>query len=186
MDERVAQLIRQGQGAAQRGNNELAREYLQAAVDLAPNNPTAWLWLAGVLEDPAEAKYALERVLELDPNNVRAREGLTQLAATMGAQAAEQRISFEQTPQSIPRGTSALGGGGSLSIEQELRTALQSQPSAQPMALPSPDDADDGGGSPLTAFFRGDDMPYRVGVAFLSFMLVCGFLFFFMALFRIV
>ncbi len=199
MDERVAQLIRQGQGAAQRGNNDLAREYLQAAVDLDANNPTAWLWLAGVLTQPADVKYALEQVLRTDPGNIRAVQGLEQINAVLAAQPQapagpppRDSLAFTESAQTpMPRGgTSSLGGGGAptgtLSIEEELRAALRAEPAMQG------DPYGAGGGDmgrsrpAIIVFFQGDDMIYRVGVAFLTFTLVIGIVFFIVSLLGII
>lgn len=126
MDERVAQLIRQGQAAAQSGNNTMARNYLQAAVDLEPDNATGWLWLAGVLDSPTDAKYALERVLQLEPSNMRARQGLEQLNAMLGTTTPAPTPPLYEDARPV-RGTGPLAGGtGPLSIEQELRASLRS------------------------------------------------------------
>lgn len=93
-EERVATLIRQGQAAAQAGQQELARRYLNAAVDLAPDSAVAWLWLAGV-QEPAEARESLLTVLRLDPDNRRARAGLAWV---------EQQLA-EAPPRAAPRDT---------------------------------------------------------------------------------
>lgn len=139
MDERVAQLIRQGQQAAQDGNMEMARNYLQASVDLDRTNPTAWLWLAGVLEDPAAVRNALEQVLLLDPGNIRAEQGLAQLGAQYPSAPAMTVIypepeedELEPEPDPVPMrgaGTGMLGtSAGAMTIEQELRASLQPAP----------------------------------------------------------
>lgn len=129
LQERAAALIRQGQAAAQAGQQELARRYLQAAVDIAPDNATAWLWLAGV-QEPAEARESLKKVLELDPGNSRATAGLAwaerQLARpeppppASGAAGITGRLSSAATSQPL-----ANRDTRSHSVEQELRAHLR-------------------------------------------------------------
>ncbi|GEM_PF-3870608 len=119
LQERVRSFIEQGRTAAQAGQRELARRYLQAALDIDPENADAWLWLAGVQDDPLEAKRCLERVLELDPGNVQAQRGLQWVEA----QLAEQGIESEPEPQATT----------SRSIHQELRAHLRS-------STPEPDE----------------------------------------------
>ncbi len=187
IDEQVMTLIRQGQEAAQRGNNARAREFLRAAVDLDPNNAVGWLWLSGVVEEPEEAMRALERVLELDPNNQRAQQGLLQMRARFGQQAALVPMAdaeLEPIPQSGPRESAAL------SIEQELRAALRVEeadpPKTRPFALPGGSGAPGMGGRArvFVTWFRADDgdMTYRVAVAALTMTLVIGMLCFLLAL----
>jgi twitching motility two-component system response regulator PilG len=69
-------LLRDGIAAAKAGDKALTRRLLREAVYLEPENEVAWLWLAGVAESPQDALVSLERVLEINPNNERAREGL--------------------------------------------------------------------------------------------------------------
>ncbi len=69
-------LLRDGIAAAKAGDKALTRRLLREAVYLEPDNEVAWLWLAGVAESPQDALVSLQRVLEINPNNERAREGL--------------------------------------------------------------------------------------------------------------
>ncbi|MDQ7029458.1 MAG: tetratricopeptide repeat protein [Ardenticatenia bacterium] len=123
LQERVRSFIEQGRTAAQAGQRELARRYLHAAIEIDPDNADAWLWLAGVQDDPLEAKRCLERVLELDPNNAQAQRGLEWVEA----QLAEQGIAPEEKSQATP----------SRSIHQELRAHLRTSASEQEEAVPS-------------------------------------------------
>lgn len=65
--------------AARNGNRAVARQLLYAITREYPQEARAWLWLAGVAENPAEQQQALERVLELDPENPLALQRLEQL-----------------------------------------------------------------------------------------------------------
>lgn len=73
------ELLQRGQAAARVGRRDEARDSLRRVVQLTPDNPQAWLALAGVEDDPAEKIACFERVLELDPENVEARLGLEML-----------------------------------------------------------------------------------------------------------
>lgn len=69
-------ILQLGIEAAHDGNNEEARNLFRLLTNEDPQNVQGWLWLAGVAENPAERRAALERVVELDPNNDMARKSL--------------------------------------------------------------------------------------------------------------
>jgi tetratricopeptide (TPR) repeat protein len=71
-----ADLLEQAVGAARAGQHSTARGLLQAILADNPADAQAWLWLSGVVDEPAEQVAALERVLEIEPSNVRASWGL--------------------------------------------------------------------------------------------------------------
>jgi tetratricopeptide (TPR) repeat protein len=83
----ATRLYQRGVAAARSGHRRVAVGLLQRAVQLNPQHEGAWLWLSGVLDDPAEAAYCLRSVLELNPGNERARAGLTWLEQRQMAQA---------------------------------------------------------------------------------------------------
>ena len=188
MDERVARLIEQGHAAAQRGNNEQARNYLQAAVDLEPNNATAWLWFAGVLEDLEDQKYALEQVLALDPDNIRAEQGLEYVEEQLALQPQrEPSISFDKEPP--------MGEGESFTVDQQLRASLRAEEPPQDIGEPTPQNLraglisepdvilTDDSTSEAGFFAQGDDMNYRIAVLVLGIFFVVGVLCFPLILF---
>ena len=69
-------LLAQGIAAMRAGERTRARQLLTAAVRANPRSAEAWLWLSGTLDDPAQQRECLERVLALDPHNVAARRGM--------------------------------------------------------------------------------------------------------------
>jgi hypothetical protein len=195
MDERVATLIRQGQTAAQDGNLEMARNYLQAAVDLDRTNAVAWLWLAGVLEEPHAQRNALEQVLMLDPDNEHARDGLAQLNSDGFAN--EETLEMPPPPPTPTpdraAGTGMLqdAGAGTMTIDQQLRSQLPPQ-SATPVLGSAiapvgslPYQTSTPSGNYVTAAGQ-NDMPFRVGVIMLMLTLVLGLCLFGAVLLRIV
>jgi hypothetical protein len=193
MDDRVATLIRQGQSAAQDGNLEMARNYLQAAVDLDRTNPTAWLWLAGVLEEPTQVRNALEQVLMLDPSNERAEQGL----AHLNSQYPPAPIFAEEPMVPDPMPTRAAGTGmlgdttaGTMTIEQQLRSQLpppSSTPTSGTLAPVGVNIYDNP--APTGNYVRPtgqNDMPFRVAVMSLSLLFLFGLCVFGLVLLRIV
>ncbi len=194
MDDRVSNLIRQGQSAAQDGNLEMARNYLQAAVDLDRGNATAWLWLAGVLEEPGDVRNALEQVLVLDPDNPHAAEGLAQLNAQYPP---EPEVVEEEPPPPEPvvvraAGTGMLGdaSAGTMTIEQQLRSGLPS-PTAAPFSggLVPAGAAIYDQATPTGNYVRPvgqSDMLYKVMVMVLLFSFVLGLLLFGAVVLRLV
>jgi twitching motility two-component system response regulator PilG len=82
-------LLREGIAAAKAGDKAQTRRLLREVTVLDPNNETAWLWLAGVAESPQEALDCLRRVLEINPGNDSARDGIK--AARLQAAVAEAK-----------------------------------------------------------------------------------------------
>ncbi|MBL8865043.1 MAG: response regulator [Planctomycetia bacterium] len=69
-------LLRDGIAAAQAGGKTRARRLIRQVVDQEPGNETAWLWLANVAADHAEALESLRTVLKINPENRHAKAGL--------------------------------------------------------------------------------------------------------------
>ncbi len=161
IQERVRSLIGQGQAAAQAGQRELARRYLQSALDLDPDNVDAWLWLAGVQDDPLETKRCLERVLELDPDNAQAQQGLRWVEA----QLAKQGGVPESKPEEPQRARA---------IHQELRAHLRTpvvEDEDAPAALTGEVASEDEDQLDLVS---GEDMLYRGLTLALTGLLLLG------------
>ncbi len=72
-------LLQEGIAAAKSGRKEEARELLIELSQIDNNSEVALLWLATVAKDAEEAQHYTERVLELNPNNERARGWLEKL-----------------------------------------------------------------------------------------------------------
>lgn len=84
-------LFRQAMTASKAGNKGKTRECLQEAVRLDPNSETSWQWLATVLDDPADATLAWERVLSLNPNNEKAKASIRPMRLAAGIRAAKAK-----------------------------------------------------------------------------------------------
>lgn len=87
-------ILQLGIEAAHAGDKAEARELFRLVTREKPDNVQGWLWLAGVAEDRDEKRAALERVIELDPNNDLARKGL---AAMGGVAAASGAVAVAST-----------------------------------------------------------------------------------------
>lgn len=74
------ELIKHGMAAIKAGDKDKARELLQQAVDQEPDNAKAWYLLAGAESSVVARRTALEKVLELKPDNTQAKEQLAKLS----------------------------------------------------------------------------------------------------------
>lgn len=83
MRERAAAIVQVGIAAAKVGSKARARAAFREAIALDPSNEQAWLWLAGVTDDPNEGIAYLERVLRLNPQSHRARAGIEHFRAKL-------------------------------------------------------------------------------------------------------
>lgn len=72
-------ILQLGIEAARDGNKEEARNLFRLLTREDSQNVQAWLWLAGVAESREERQAALERVIELDPQNDMALKSLQSL-----------------------------------------------------------------------------------------------------------
>lgn len=70
-------LIALGRTLAEMGQRHSAHRLLTRATELDPTNVEGWLWRGGVSDDPSEVISCLQQVLALDPENERAKAGLT-------------------------------------------------------------------------------------------------------------
>lgn len=95
-------LIAEGRDALLAGDKARAQELLQTAVRLDPRSEEAWMWLSGVFTEPDDMAECLQRVLEINPHNEQAHEGLRWLAAEHGIEIpAPQTIEPAPEPAAI-------------------------------------------------------------------------------------
>lgn len=81
--------LRAGIEAAQGGDLATAQQLLRTLVAEQPDNESAWLALASVVESPRDGLDCLRRALEINPDNGRAREQLKAALLQAGQAAAE-------------------------------------------------------------------------------------------------
>jgi Tol biopolymer transport system component len=108
--------LRNGIDAAKRGDRTTARRLLEQVIARDDRNEMAWIWLASVVNTNAERRNALERVLQINPRNSRAREALAKLNEPTGAAAyGEQsrvRDTISRVRQAQNINTSTIEGSG--------------------------------------------------------------------------
>lgn len=71
--------LKEGINAARIGDKATARRLLIQVTSADPRNEVAYMWLASVTDDLGERRRFLQRALELNPSNARAREALNRL-----------------------------------------------------------------------------------------------------------
>lgn len=81
----VETLLREGIDDARNGDRASARIKFERVVELDDGNEKGWFWLASTLDTDEERRAALDKVLEINPNNDRARKALDALEARMAA-----------------------------------------------------------------------------------------------------
>src|SRR4051812_37278506 len=92
-------LLEQAISAILTGRRDEARVLLAQVVEADDRNEQAWLWLSGVVEEPEEVRTCLENVLHLNPDNVKAQQGLAWLNQRYGPPAAEYAVPGGETAQ---------------------------------------------------------------------------------------
>ena len=73
------ELLKQADYTFQRGNRELAKKYLTDFLVKYPNEESAWMLMARIMEEPGRKVECYECALKLNPNNVEAKIGLARI-----------------------------------------------------------------------------------------------------------
>lgn len=93
MADDLEQLLNDGIAAAKAGNKVEARRLIEEVLAKNDRLERAWLALAGLVDTPRERRICLENVLEINPNNERARQALGQLDAAVPSAPATRAVS---------------------------------------------------------------------------------------------
>lgn len=88
------EILQLGIEAARDGNREEARNLFALLTKQNPTNIQAWLWLAGVSDNASQRRNALERALQIDPQNEMALRGLRALSGNTRSGGTERNRSF--------------------------------------------------------------------------------------------
>ncbi|TET50293.1 MAG: hypothetical protein E3J64_08420, partial [Anaerolineales bacterium] len=75
----MADPLEQGIAALRAGDTAKARHHLSLAVQRAPRDEKAWLWLSGAMDSDEERLKCLKRVLSINPANVAAQRGVAEV-----------------------------------------------------------------------------------------------------------
>ena len=80
------ELLQMGIRAAKDGNNDGARMFFEQVLNQDKRNERAMMWMAKIATDnKAERKKWLEKTLEINPDNLQAREALKKMAYVRSA-----------------------------------------------------------------------------------------------------
>lgn len=96
MEEYAQLVIKEAVAAAKAGQRERGCELLLDLVETDANNELAWLWLSNLLPTLDEQLFALETALNLNPQNHKARQRLTQMQARQQAMQTERHALHQQ------------------------------------------------------------------------------------------
>ncbi len=113
-------LLQQAIELARTGDKARARAILEAVIRADEYNEVAWMWMATVVETDGQRREALEIVLEINPENSRAREALNRLGGPRARRKAEQAQEL------------AARIGGEAADETEFQAVIERQPAAEP------------------------------------------------------
>jgi hypothetical protein len=87
--------LRAGIEAAQQGDKRTARNLLKQVLSEDENNELAWMWLASAVETLEERRSCLQKTLQINPNNTRAREALNRLSGQPSGRVEQDRRAVE-------------------------------------------------------------------------------------------
>ncbi len=87
------ELLQRGIAAAREERRGEARRCLQQVLAVAPLSEEAWLWLARIATNPRSALAYFSQVLDINPQNQRARDGFTAARAELAEKAKSPPVS---------------------------------------------------------------------------------------------
>lgn len=140
-------LLKQAVAAYRLGDKERARELLNTAAELNPENPLVWLWRASVAASYKEAVSSLDRVLELDPSNVKARQWMDKLQS---ARSEALRKAGIEVPEEESAARPTL-------VQPEERTETETATPGSEQALVPAESAETGDATPEAKSETADD-----------------------------
>jgi tetratricopeptide (TPR) repeat protein len=123
----VASLIAVGRRLAEAGQWVFAYHLFHRATELDPSNENAWMWRAGVAHETSEAVLCLNRVLELNPQNARAKAGLAWAASTRTDAPIPPDI-LQQAETAFEEGQRALRAGDRAQAYEHFHHATELAP----------------------------------------------------------
>jgi len=128
-------LLDRGIAAAQRGQRDRARRYLERALALDGSNEEAWLWLASITEDRGLAAAIYERLLEVYPDSTQARQALIALneAGAMGEE--PEPVELEASEAPLEPGPIEAPQGEMLE-EEEVSTSVSGEEDGPSLFVP--------------------------------------------------
>jgi hypothetical protein len=108
----LSPLTQQGIEAYKAGNKEEAVRLLSDALREDRQNEMAWLYLGAALDDPVRKKQAFQKVLEINPDNEKAKNALARLAGGASGASRSSRPSGSSGASAAPKKKVSSGGSG--------------------------------------------------------------------------
>ncbi|MDR3577700.1 MAG: PDZ domain-containing protein [Anaerolineaceae bacterium] len=134
-----------GIAAAKAGNKKEALIFLREALLLDAKNANAWLWMAAMVDDPEKQRHCLKMVLEIEPDNKAAQNGLNELNQKFSSQASPEPAASQlaepqtetpaETPGDMPAETETPDPAQNPSQPLSAASAVPSQPQATSESL---------------------------------------------------
>ena len=94
----IAEVLNRAIRLAREKQREEARQLLLQVIERDERHEQAWLWLSGVVDDPADMQVALANVLAINPGNEAARRGLDTLRQRYGDLLAAEEAAAVPSP----------------------------------------------------------------------------------------
>jgi len=74
-------MLKEAIDATRKGQRRRARDLFTRLLQKDQSNPDYWLWMSGVVDTEKERTFCLQRVIQLDPDNLVAKKGLVLIGA---------------------------------------------------------------------------------------------------------
>lgn len=104
------ELLNQGIEAARNGDKETARKLFEEVLENDDKNVKAWMLLYRVVDDITEKRICLTTILQLEPDNEKAREALEKLDAKSAQTKADEEVLPGITRRQLRLILSGVGG----------------------------------------------------------------------------
>jgi tetratricopeptide (TPR) repeat protein len=127
-------LLAQIKSLVSQGRKADALSLLERAISEQPDNPSLLLWYAGLTPDIHKSIELLERVLQIEPDNLRAQEGLKAQRARLAQIAPPSPPKVSQPQAGVPQ--ARLDESGARSVVHQVTSAAPQTTSAVPEASP--------------------------------------------------
>src|SRR3990172_12487577 len=95
----MEQLLREAISSIKSGNKTVGRQLLIRVLEEDDKNESAWLWLTQCVTTPNEKRECFERVLEINPNNQHAKDGLKRMSTLTGIKTPQSATTTSSRPE---------------------------------------------------------------------------------------
>jgi len=103
----MEQLLREAISSIKSGNKTIGRQLLIRVLEEDDKNESAWLWLTQCVATLEQKRECFERVLEINPNNQHAKDGLMRLSTLTGIKTAQSTPTTSSRPEQSQKKSSS-------------------------------------------------------------------------------